>query len=223
MVAWVLDVVRALKPARTATVVGYQADRVREALGQAGGRYVLQREQLGTGHAVLQASRAIGSGAGTLLVLNGDMPTLRAATLRKLLAGHRKSGAALTILTVEMDDASGYGRVIRDSHGRVERIVEQRDASAAERRVREANMGMYAADAGKLLRVLRRIPPRTPPVRGRMRPKAAACPPVGAPRTAKRSRVGSPGADSSRAPAVTWPKASSFWSRSVSPCASASS
>ena len=129
MVAWVLDAAAALKPTNTVTVVGYQADAVREALGEAGGKFVLQKEQRGTGHAVLQAARAVGKG-GPMLILNGDLPTLRAATLRRLVNGHRKSGAALTVLTAKVDDPTGYGRVIRGTRGRVERIVEHRDATS---------------------------------------------------------------------------------------------
>jgi bifunctional UDP-N-acetylglucosamine pyrophosphorylase/glucosamine-1-phosphate N-acetyltransferase len=159
MVCWVLDSAAALKPARTLAVVGYQADAVKTALADSGCSFVLQKEQRGTGHAVLQASRAIGAKPGTLLILNGDVPALRAATLRKLVNTHDRKGAALTILTAELDDATGYGRVLRDGRGNVERIVEQGDASPAERRVREINTGVYVADPARLMRVLRKLKP----------------------------------------------------------------
>ena len=159
MVAWVLDAANALKPARTITVVGYQADRVKAALADSGTTFVLQEEQRGTGHAVLRASRAIGSRPGTLLILNGDLPSLRSATLRKLVSAHRRSRAALTVLTAEPADATGYGRIIRNGKGRVQRIVEHRDATREQRHVREINTGVFVADPSKLLRVLRRLKP----------------------------------------------------------------
>lgn len=159
MVAWVLEVAAGLAPARTITVVGYQADLVKAALAGHDTSFVLQKEQRGTGHAVLQASRAIGSKPGTLLIVNGDLPMLRTTTLRKLVRGHEKSGAALTLLTVQVSDPSGYGRILRDPAGNVERIVEHRDATREQRRVNEINTGVYAADAGKLLRVLRGLKP----------------------------------------------------------------
>jgi bifunctional UDP-N-acetylglucosamine pyrophosphorylase/glucosamine-1-phosphate N-acetyltransferase len=159
MVSWVLDAAQALKPSATITVVGFQADRVKAALADSGSAFVLQKEQRGTGHAVLQASRAIGSKSGDLLILNGDLPTLRSATLRKLVNGHRRSGAALTVLTAELSDATGYGRILRNRSGHVERIVEHRDASTEQRRVKEINTGVYVADPGKLLRVLRKLKP----------------------------------------------------------------
>ena len=159
MVCWVLDSAAALKPTRTLAVVGYQADAVKAALADSGCSFVLQQEQRGTGHAVLQASRAVGSKPGTLLILNGDVPALRVATLRRLVNLHDRKGAALTVLTADLDDATGYGRVLRDGRGNVERIVEQSDASPEERRVREINTGVYVADPGKLMRILRKLKP----------------------------------------------------------------
>ena len=159
MVAWVLDAAQALKPARTITVVGYQGNQVKAALADSGSAFVRQEDQRGTGHAVLRAARAIGSKPGTLLILNGDLPMLRSSTLRKLVNGHRRSRAALTVLTAELPDASGYGRILRDRAGKIQRIVEHRDATAEQRRVREFNTGVYVADPVRLLRVLRRLKP----------------------------------------------------------------
>jgi len=159
MVAWVLDSAKGLEPSRLITVVGYQADRVKAAVDDSGCTFVLQKEQRGTGHAVLQAARAIGSKPGTLLILNGDLPALRPATLRKLVNHHQRRGAAMTLLTTEMSDPTGYGRILRDTGGNVERIVEHRDASAEQRRVGEINTGVYAADASRLLSVLRKLKP----------------------------------------------------------------
>jgi bifunctional UDP-N-acetylglucosamine pyrophosphorylase/glucosamine-1-phosphate N-acetyltransferase len=160
MVAHLLDVARSLRPTRLITVIGHQADEVRQELGDVCRTFVVQQEQRGTGHAVLQAGRQIARArASTLLILNGDLPTLRAATLRKLLARHQRSGAALTLLSAEVDDPSGYGRMVRSARGELERIVEHGDASPAQRRIHEINCGIYCARPDTLLRTLRRLRP----------------------------------------------------------------
>jgi bifunctional UDP-N-acetylglucosamine pyrophosphorylase/glucosamine-1-phosphate N-acetyltransferase len=160
MVARLIDSVRSLRPTRSVAVVGFQSERVREALADTGCTFVLQKQQLGTGHAVLQAARAVDRGPNaTLLVLNGDLPTLRPQTLRKLIAKHRRTGAALTLMTARVDDPTGYGRIVRDSDGRVARIVEQADASRDERAIREINCGIYCARTKELLAALRRLRP----------------------------------------------------------------
>jgi len=160
MVAHVLDVARSLKPARTITVVGFQADRVRDALEGLGSDFVLQKEQRGTGHAVLQADRRIGRTPGsTLLILNGDLPTLKTQTLRGLVAKHRRTGAAFSIFTSRLEDPAGYGRIVRDADGQVQKIVEACDATAEEKAIDEINCGIYCADPAKLLKVLRRVRP----------------------------------------------------------------
>ncbi len=161
MVAHVLEAARALRPSRLVTVIGHQGDEVRDALAGLGDDFVLQAEQRGTGHAVLKAAPLLKkAGSTTLLILSGDVPTLRPATLRALVARHRRSGAALTLISAQVADPGGYGRVVRDRSGRVLRIVEHRDATAAERGIREINSGIYCADTTKLLSVLRSIEPR---------------------------------------------------------------
>jgi len=160
MVARVLDAVAPLRPRRTVTVVGFQAERVRAALTGSATEFAVQREQRGTGHAVLAAARALaGVADGTLLVLNGDLPLLRPATLRRLIRRHAGAGACLTLLTAEVDDPRGYGRVVRNPGGAVARIVEDRDATADERRIGEINCGVYCARADALLAALRRVRP----------------------------------------------------------------
>ena len=158
MAEHVVEAARALRPSRIAIVIGHQAERMREALAAPDVRFVVQAAQLGTGHAVLQASRAL-AGASTVLVLNGDLPTLRAATLKRFVAAHRRSRAALSVLTAEVDDPTGYGRILRDAAGTLQRIVEQADASPAERAVREINCVLYCADPPLLLRALRGLRP----------------------------------------------------------------
>jgi len=160
MVAHVLDAVRALAPVETLAVVGHDADRVRAALAGSGCAFVLQRQQRGTGHAVLQAaSRLRRRGPGVLLIVNGDLPALRSETLARLVDRHTRTRAALTLLSVELDDPAGYGRIVRDGDGRIARIVEDRDASAAERRIAEINCGIYCAEPAALLRALSRVRP----------------------------------------------------------------
>jgi bifunctional UDP-N-acetylglucosamine pyrophosphorylase / glucosamine-1-phosphate N-acetyltransferase len=160
MLAHVLEAARDLRPSRLVTVIGHQADVVREAVSELCEDFVLQKEQLGTGHAVLRAAPLLaGARASSLLILNGDLPTLRPATLRALLARHRRSGAALTLVSAEVEDPRGYGRLVRDPAGGVLRIVEDRDATPAERAIREINCGIYCADARKLLSVLRSLRP----------------------------------------------------------------
>lgn len=159
MVTHVVEAARELRPDRIVAVVGYQAEAVREALSDQPCRFVLQQEQRGTGHAVLQASRAIGSGDSVMLIVNGDMPTLRPSTLRRFVARHRRSGAMLSFMTADLEDPTGYGRVVRDADGNVERVVEQSDASIAEKRIHEVNCGIYCAKPSVLFRVLRKLTP----------------------------------------------------------------
>jgi bifunctional UDP-N-acetylglucosamine pyrophosphorylase/glucosamine-1-phosphate N-acetyltransferase len=156
-------VVRALLAAgaaRVAVVVGHQAEAVEAAFAGRGLEFVRQDPPLGTGHA-LQAARArIEGGPSTLLVVNGDLPLLRRETLDALLAAHRASGDAATLLTVELDDPGAYGRVLRDDRGRVRAIVEAKDAAPAERAVREINAGLYAFALPSLLPALARLRPQ---------------------------------------------------------------
>src|SRR6185503_16599818 len=134
LLAHVLDAARALEPRRIFVVHGHGAERVQAAFsGLARVEWVLQAEQLGTGHAVLQALPRAAPDA-QVVVLNGDVPLARADTLRSLVAA---AGKGLAILTSDLTDATGYGRVVRDARGRVRRIVEEKDASAKEKRIRE--------------------------------------------------------------------------------------
>ncbi len=160
MIAQVLETARGLAPSRLITIVGHQADQVRAACGDLSDAFVLQRQQLGTGHAVLQAASQIRKGGkAPLLILNGDVPTIRRSTLRKFVDRHRRSRASLSVFTTCVDDPAGYGRIVRDENGDVERIVEDRDATPQQRRIREINSGIFCADAALLLGTLRRLRP----------------------------------------------------------------
>ncbi|MCI5837187.1 MAG: bifunctional UDP-N-acetylglucosamine diphosphorylase/glucosamine-1-phosphate N-acetyltransferase GlmU [Veillonellaceae bacterium] len=141
MVARVLATAKAAGVEETAVIIGFGGEEVRAALGDEY-HYVVQAEQLGTGHAVRLAEDALRE-AETVLVICGDTPLLRTETIRQLYDAHREAGAAATILTTVMPDATGYGRIIRDDKGAVLRIVEEKDADASERAVREVNTGTY--------------------------------------------------------------------------------
>ena len=141
LLAHVLDAANALGPELIHIVYGHGGERVRTAVRAPALRWVLQGEQLGTGHALQQAMPGIPDDH-LVLVLYGDVPLIRTETLRALLAlaGPRSMG----LLTVTLPDATGYGRVVRGARGQVLRVVEQQDATAQQRRIREANTGVLA-------------------------------------------------------------------------------
>ena len=147
LLSHVLEAARALSPRRILVVHGHGAGAVRAAFPDAGDiEWVLQAEQLGTGHAVQQAAPHLDKG-GDALILYGDVPLVRAETLRRLVEASKER---LAVLTTELNDPSGYGRVVRDGGGGVARVVEHKDASEAELRIREVNAGFYAVGAQRL-------------------------------------------------------------------------
>jgi bifunctional UDP-N-acetylglucosamine pyrophosphorylase/glucosamine-1-phosphate N-acetyltransferase len=139
LLAHVIDTARTLSPTRLVVVVGHGADKVREAVGAPDVQFALQDRQLGTGHAVQQALPLLDPSVPTL-VLYGDVPLTRASTLKRLIdaAGAERYG----VLTVSVNDPTGYGRIVRDAAGKVKKIVEQKDASEEERRIAEINTGI---------------------------------------------------------------------------------
>jgi len=157
----VLEMAAQLKPEAIHVVYGHGGERVRAACAELGVGGALhwahQAEQLGTGHALAQALPALPE-AHQVLVLYGDVPLLRAETLRALIELAGKDGIAL--LTAQLDDPTGYGRILRDRRGRLRRIVEEADASDRERRQREVNTGVLVAPAGRLRAYLARLAPR---------------------------------------------------------------
>jgi len=150
MLAHVLDAARALAPAGIHLVYGHGGDAVRAAFADHFGlKWAHQAQQLGTGHAVMQAMPGVPDGA-RVLVLYGDVPLVTSETLRKLLDANR----SLAVLAAALDDPTGYGRIVRNSEGHVAAIVEQRDADDEQRRIRLVNTGMIVADAASLRRWL---------------------------------------------------------------------
>ncbi len=144
LVEHVVETARALtRPERIFVVVGHQAEEVERTLAGTGVRFIEQKEQKGTGHAVTAGRDVLAGLDGYLMVLYGDCPLLRVETLRRLVEMETAGDAAATLLTARMDDPTGYGRVIRDGQGRVRRIVEQKAATREQLAIREANMGIY--------------------------------------------------------------------------------
>lgn len=146
LVSHVIDTARSLSPQTLCLVYGHGGDALRTTLKDADLVWVLQEPQLGTGHAVQQALPHLNN-EGATLILYGDVPLIQAETLKRLV---RAGQDALAILTVELSDPSGYGRIVRDATGQVMRIVEQKDATAEERRVREINTGIMAMPTSRL-------------------------------------------------------------------------
>jgi bifunctional UDP-N-acetylglucosamine pyrophosphorylase/glucosamine-1-phosphate N-acetyltransferase len=119
--------------------------------------FALQSEQLGTGHAVMMAREHLAGESGSVLVLAGDTPLIRSASLRGLLEDQQRHGAACVVGTAETDQNEGLGRIVRDAAGEFVRIVEQKDATPRERAIREINTGCYAFRAGDLLSALQQV------------------------------------------------------------------
>jgi len=147
-----------LQPDRRLLIVGHQADRVEKQLAAIGGlEFVLQQPQNGTGHAVQQLLPVLQGFEGELLVLNGDVPLLRAETIESLVNGHRQSGADVTLLTARLEDPTGYGRVFVDADGKVSAIVEHRDCSEEQRSNNLTNAGIYCFNWQALAEVLPKL------------------------------------------------------------------
>ncbi|MHC5246982.1 bifunctional UDP-N-acetylglucosamine diphosphorylase/glucosamine-1-phosphate N-acetyltransferase GlmU [Enterococcus sp. LJL90] len=156
MVEHIINRVIETKPTEIVTIVGHGAEMVQEQLGERS-QYALQAEQLGTGHAVMQAAQFLEGKQGTTLVISGDTPLLTAETLDHLIEYHQGKQASATILTADAENPTGYGRIIRDHVGIVDRIVEQKDATDEEARVTEINTGTYCFDNEKLFEALKKI------------------------------------------------------------------
>jgi bifunctional UDP-N-acetylglucosamine pyrophosphorylase/glucosamine-1-phosphate N-acetyltransferase len=158
MLSYVIDAADSAGVKKIVVVVGYGADMVaREVEGRA--QVAHQAEQLGTAHALMQAGPFLSEFKGQLLVLCGDTPLIEAGTLSGLIQNHRSAGSAATVLTAVMGNPNGYGRIIRDDQGGVVKIIEQKDASPAEKQIREVNTGIYCFEAGGLFKALKLLSP----------------------------------------------------------------
>ena len=156
MLEHVMDAAEAAGCRDNVVVIGHGAELVRELVGSRA-RIALQAEQLGTGHAVLQAADTLKDFTGTVMILCGDTPLLEAEELKKFYAEHVKSGAAATVMSAMMEDPFGYGRILRDANGDVAGSGEQKDASEEQKLIKEINTGNYCVEAPLLFEVLRTL------------------------------------------------------------------
>lgn len=155
---WVIDASKAAGADKVCAVVGHKAEAVKEVLGDVC-EFALQAEQKGTGHAVMQAIDVIKNSKGEVVILNGDTPLITAETINKAIEYHKNNDNQATVITAILDDATGYGRIVRDNDGSVLKIVEQKDASKEEKKINEVNSGMYVFDAQSLVYALDKITP----------------------------------------------------------------
>ena len=152
----VIDLAKGLNPEKIIVVIGHGAEKVKQWSVEKI-EFVEQKEQLGTGHAVRQTEEALKNYNGNLLILSGDVPLLRIDTVRKLIRIHINSGAVVTILTANVDNTTGYGRIIRDSEGRAINIIEEKDASPGIKKITEINSGIYCFKKDFLFNSLKKI------------------------------------------------------------------
>lgn len=159
MLEWVISAVRQAGVADICVVKGYHKEYIEEYLKTLAFSVesVYQQERLGTGHAVMMAKEFLARHDGNVVVLNGDAPFMSAETIRDSLAQHTAAGCAATVISAKLDDATGYGRIVRDEQGNLKAIVEHKDADAATLQINEVNSGGYWFDCQKLLGVLDKI------------------------------------------------------------------
>ncbi|MEJ2744631.1 MAG: NTP transferase domain-containing protein [bacterium] len=158
LIRYVVEAAKSLDPERVVVIVGHDAERVKKAAGD-GVEFVEQREQNGTGHAVMQTKACFTDWEGDILVLSGDVPLITAETLRRLVDAHGNGAAACTLLTALLKDPSGYGRIIRRASGKLLKIVEEEDASLFEKAVEEINAGIYIFNADSLFKAVEGLSP----------------------------------------------------------------
>lgn len=144
---------------KTVVIIGHQAEKVKQALKDLKVEFVLQAEQKGTGHAVMQALPIIEKFTGDLLVLYGDVPLIKPQTIKSLLDEHRAGKNACTMLTTIIEQPGSYGRIIRDQGGSVSKIVEAKDASPDELAIKEINPAIYAFDNQELVKAMSKLKP----------------------------------------------------------------
>jgi UDP-N-acetylglucosamine diphosphorylase/glucosamine-1-phosphate N-acetyltransferase len=157
LLTYVIQTVKDLGIGKIYVVVGHKKEIITEHFRSSGVEFVEQNEQLGTGHAVMQAGPHLKGFSGEVLVLAGDVPLLKAETLKGLIEFHRQHKAAATDLTANLPDAGSYGRIIRDKAGHIIRIVEKKDATSEELQIKEINTGTYCFNSPALFEVLSEV------------------------------------------------------------------
>jgi bifunctional UDP-N-acetylglucosamine pyrophosphorylase / glucosamine-1-phosphate N-acetyltransferase len=156
MVQHVVDQINKLQIQVAVTIIGHGAEKVKAQLGDSS-HYALQEQQLGTAHAVIQAEEILAGKEGVTIVVCGDTPLIKAETMESLFKHHEELSAKATVLTASVEDPTGYGRIIRNDNGLVEKIVEHKDASEAERAIKEINTGTYCFDNYTLFEALKNV------------------------------------------------------------------
>ena len=155
---FVLDESELLNPIETILVVGFKKEQViSHTENRINLKYVTQIEQLGTGHAVLQTEELLKNNKGHIIILYGDVPNIKASTLKPIIDEHIINNRDLTLITAEIDDPSGYGRIIRDKNGNLLKIVEEKDCDDDERKIKEWNPGIYIFKIPEVFEVLNNI------------------------------------------------------------------
>jgi bifunctional UDP-N-acetylglucosamine pyrophosphorylase/glucosamine-1-phosphate N-acetyltransferase len=157
LLGYVLDTIESLNLERVAVVIGYQGEKVEDFLKGRKVDIVWQREQLGTGHAVMQTEPLFRDFDGDIIVLCGDVPLLEAKTVINLFNTHQRKKTKATVLTALLEDPKGYGRIIRKKDGTFERIVEEKDATPEERKVKEINTGEICFSTPSLFSTLKKV------------------------------------------------------------------
>ena len=155
---WVIVASKTAGADSVCAIIGHKAEMVKETLGDVC-EFALQAEQKGTGHAVMQAIDVIKAAKGEVVILNGDTPLVTAQAIKNAIDYHKASGNQATVITAILDDATGYGRIVRGNDGGVLKIVEQKDASEEEKKIKEVNSGMYVFDSDSLVYALDKITP----------------------------------------------------------------
>jgi bifunctional UDP-N-acetylglucosamine pyrophosphorylase/glucosamine-1-phosphate N-acetyltransferase len=160
MLSYVIETTQKLKPSKTAIVIGHQGDDVKKAFEHLESiDWVRQKQMRGTGDAVASASGNFSGVKGDVLVLYGDIPSIKIETLRRLYMLHRSSKHIMTLLTAELEDPSGYGRIVLKNDGSIEKIVEEKDASPAEKEIQEINTGIGIYDSKFLFSSVKKLKP----------------------------------------------------------------
>jgi bifunctional UDP-N-acetylglucosamine pyrophosphorylase/glucosamine-1-phosphate N-acetyltransferase len=157
MILHVMDTINNLSLDHTYVVVGHQKEKVASLLDGYQASCIIQEEQLGTGHAVLCAEKELRSIGGTVLILSGDVPLIRAETLQAMLAEHAQNEPVLSIMATTLDDPTNYGRIVRNNRGGLQGIVEEKDASAEQKEIKEINAGIYCAEISFLFEALKKV------------------------------------------------------------------